>query len=144
MRLAPLALALLAVGCGSDPSSVGPPPCKRTPGEIACLEKVWIMVSVDEGLECLPRLSVTDPEGPENCDARGGERVYTAGYYSGCLENTTDAGCPCTDSDQCFGYCEAPESAEDGDRAVGTCSKRTAEECYRPVWDGEVVGWLCL
>lgn len=156
MRRALLALATLAVGCGNGSSEadpfaddcgdgspeVCPQWCERTAEETACLEKGWIMLPVDGALTCLPPVDGSDPE---ECAKRSGYQVWVdVDVYWGCLENTTDAGCPCLNGSECFGYCEAPAEAEFEDRVIGTCSKRTAEECFRTVEDGIASWWVCL
>lgn len=137
MKWLVLALAGVMVGCAG--ASPGDGSQDDWPEERACLEKHWIMTQVDGNWTCLPRAST-----PEECVARGGEAIVIDGAFWGCHELTSDAGKPCDGSEDCFGYCEPPEGAAEGDRVTGACSRRTGEECFRKVEDGIVRTWICV
>lgn len=62
-----------------------------------------------------------------------------------CGRATADAGKPCTDSDQCEGWCAAPiDAVNDRDHALlGECSDRAGPYCRETVEDGRYAGVRC-
>ena len=67
------------------------------------------------------------PNNKTDCEATGGSwGLFSGGPEESCFLRTTDAGRPCTNSDQCEGACEADQEGA----TTGACTKR------RPVMGG--------
>jgi hypothetical protein len=171
MRPRPLRAAVLLVtlafqACGSDDSGgVAPRTSPSDEERAACEARGWKATSIERGgWWCLPagyddclatRGLMTSIAGnsyecmrlaasQSQCEELGGEVILTAGHYTACLQDTTDAGKPCDDTAQCEGYCEAPRGSQEGDPVDGTCSRRTLEECFMWVRDGIAGAPICI
>jgi hypothetical protein len=141
--------ALLGLtACGSDPSS-------ENDGGVAS-DGAVDAASVDGGVDPTDLTALDDgslgqdtlrepPSTEEECTAAGGRWIQTMKgdrYY--CVLPTSDGGEPCTDSDQCESWCEAPADAQSGDQVTGTCSEwQGGASCVREVVDGKAQPQVC-
>jgi hypothetical protein len=137
--LAFLALPLALACGGSGASAAGGEGCAGGEVDRVCRERGDILVPVDGSWSCVPRAADR-----AECEARGGTYVTDPPYWSACWEPTPDAGRPCTDSADCYGFCEAPPGTAGGARATGTCSDRTGTVCWTAVEGGVVQGPVCI
>lgn len=144
MRLLAAALILVASAACGDTEEAGANATGQRTDRVtaeACAAVGWTVVETDGGIECHP----PTVESEEDCEALGGE-AYRLGLDSDpatCFLPTPDAGLPCTDGQECAGFCEAPADAEPGATANGTCSARTQEVCWTPINGGIVSGTIC-
>ncbi len=58
-------------------------------------------------------------------------------------EPSSDGGTPCTDIDQCEGWCEPPFGSELGDTVTGTCSDVLNAPCREVVENGVYTARVC-
>ena len=143
-RLLLIVLVAMLAACGSDPTEQKEPDSDPGDDLLAaafdeCRAKNWLMVEIEGEWTCLPRAG-----GEEDCLKREwAEAYYFGDAWWACFENTPDAGAPCDDTRDCFGYCEPPPGAEEGETTLGTCSRRTAEVCSVAVHDGVVWPPVC-
>ncbi len=71
-----------------------------------------------------------------HCEARGGQMTSWSNISSKssqCGLPTFDSGKSCEDSSQCESYCQAPEDAKPGDKAIGRCYYFQITSCMSEV-----------
>ena len=77
----------------------------------------------------------------ENCEKAGGLWgfwITIPPYNDSCNLPTSDGGKECTDSAQCESWCKAPENAEVGTQATGTCYGFQDTLCMQSISNGTV------
>ena len=78
------------------------------------------------------------------CSDSGGNWVFSGEAVYFCNHSTTDAKAECNNSDECEGYCEAPDSATMGQSTHGFCSSEiNGVGCWTVVEGGKVIGTIC-
>ncbi len=89
-------------------------------------------------------IACDDDSARQECEAANG-RWYEGDPFPEpfCSEATSDGGISCTDNAECEAWCQAPESSQEGDEVVGTCSGFTYMDCFQGVEDGRAEPEAC-
>ncbi len=96
----------------------------------------WAFLSLITGC-VVSKDTATDHAAEQDClDAGGRWEDWGDVGQEACNLPTSDAGRPCSDSQECESYCEAPQGTEPGAAVEGACYGWMHASCMQEVRDG--------